>query len=779
MEFLPQALQALNSYSQFVVYVLTPSKMRPNKMDKIPVNFRTGTIADAHDPLMWTDANTAIAAAKALGANYGIGFVFTINDPFFFLDIDDCLDPHTNQWSELAKSLLTAFNGAAVEVSSSGRGLHVIGKGTAPLHGCRNSALKLEFYTSKRFVALTGFHASGSADTDCTPVLEWLVTHYFPTEQAPIKATWTDTPCAEWRGTTDDDELIGRALKSKSGRAAFGGGASFADLWEANETQLAIAYPPNDNDTYNRSGADAGLAQHLAFWTGNDCERMRRIMLRSGLVREKWNREDYLPRTILGACGRQKEWLSDSPPESIAVPETSQAERIRPTRVTGTTFLSVDQQIDIFEGCTYVSDEHKVLVPGGNLLNPERFKVTYGGFTFAMDDTNQRTSRNAWEAFTESQAFRCPKADTTCFKPNMPPGRTIHKDGQNLVNIWWPVTTKRLRGDPSPILNHIKLLVPDPRDQLILIYYMAALVQYQGVKFHYTPLIQGVQGNGKTLLSRCIAIAVGLRYSHFPKAAEIAAKFNGWLYGRIFIGVEDIYVPDARLETIEAMKPMITNEWLEIENKGQEKITRDICANFIINTNHKDGIRKTEDDRRFAPFYTAQQSLADLKRDGMLGQYFPNLYRWLGHEGYAIFTDYLMSLEIPDEFNPTMLDRAPLTTSTTAAIEHGLGTIEQEIMEAAAQGKIGFRNGWISSTMLDRFLKELHAARRVPQNKRKELLESLGYVRHPRLNEGRTNNAVQPDSCKSVLYVREGHPALNLVSPAEIAKAYETDQTNS
>jgi hypothetical protein len=40
-----------------------------------------------------------------------------------------------------------------------------------------------------------------------------------------------------------------------------------------------------------------------------------------------------------------------------------------------------------------------------------------------------------------------------------------------------------------------------------------------------------VEGNGKTFFSKCVARAVGERYSHWPKAKEIDNKFNKWLVG--------------------------------------------------------------------------------------------------------------------------------------------------------------------------------------------------------------------------------------------------------
>ena len=177
---------------------------------------------------------------------------------------------------------------------------------------------------------------------------------------------------------------------------------------------------------------------------------------------------------------------------------------------------------------------------------------------------------------------------------------------------------------------------------------MAACVQHQGVKFQWAPLLQGTEGNGKTLFTRCVAAAVGRRYTHYPKAMDIDNKFNGWLMDKVFIGVEDIFVPDHRREVLETLKPMITGgDGLEIQLKGVDQITADVCANFMLNSNHKDAIRKTRNDRRFAVFFTAQQSAEDLARDGMAGDYFPNLYEWLRGGGYAAIAYFLSTYDIP------------------------------------------------------------------------------------------------------------------------------------
>jgi hypothetical protein len=795
MHALPEALAPMAAYAQFIVYTVVPHPTKPGKTNKFPCDFRTGRVVSAHDPAVWTDVNTAIAWCAHWNAQgglypFGVGFVFTANDPFWFLDIDGAYA--NGQWSQVATALCNLFPNAAVEVSNSGAGLHIFGTAsTVPQHGTRNKAYGLEFYTSGRFVALTGTNARGNAGLDCTVQVAQLVDQLFKPDtaaQAPGAATeWTTGPRADWRGPEDDDQLVTRALRSVSKDGAFSGKATFADLWSRNVDALARTYPADTGspDAYGGSEADSALASHLAFWTGGDCERILRLMRRSQLAREKWDREDYLPRTIMAACARLTEPLQDKLPEPVrlthqAPPSGERRGTPRPEPVTGATFLTIEQQIEMFAGCVYVVDQHQALVPGGVMLKPEQFRVTFGGFSFPMDNANERTSRDAWEAFTQNQAFRVPRADSTCFKPDRTPGEIIDDGGRVLVNTWWPVDVPRTVGDAGPFLQHLRKLLPNERDQQILLSYMAACVQHVGVKFQWAPLIQGVEGNGKTLLTRCVAHAVGRRYVHWPKASKLSKEFNGWMVGKVFYAVEDIYTggsgPNKR-DVIEELKPMITGgDGLEIENKGRDQYSADVCGNFMFNTNHKDALPKTKRDRRYAVFYTAQQEPEDLKRDGMAGRYMNDIYAWLRHGGYAIVAELLATWPIPEEFNPAgaLCQRAPETSSTEEAITASMGVIEQEILEAVAQGQQGFAGDWISSVFLTRLLEQKR--RHLSNRKFKETLGALGYVQHPGLPEGRVNNTVQPDGTKPRLYVRQGSPAYYLQGATVIAGAYTSAQ---
>ena len=80
----------------------------------------TGGAIDAHDPKNWLTYEQAVANKLP------VGFDFTIDDPWFFLDLDKCLVD--GAWTQESLDILGNFTGAAYEVSQSGTGLHIVGK---------------------------------------------------------------------------------------------------------------------------------------------------------------------------------------------------------------------------------------------------------------------------------------------------------------------------------------------------------------------------------------------------------------------------------------------------------------------------------------------------------------------------------------------------------------------------------------------------------------------------------------------------------------------------
>lgn len=723
--------------AQFMNWV--PHNPRTGENGKFPC-LPDGTIVNPHDPAHWLTHDAAVATGL------DVAFVLTHTDPYFFLDLDKCADPQGN-WSPDAQAIYLSFAGALGEVSTSGSGLHILGKCSPALLQDRRNKWDgwLEFYTGERFIAFgrTGWQAIGGThvpEADWTQRLIQLVPQR--TELGELPEGVDDT----YTGPTDDTQLIAKMLASTGGAgAAFGGKATVAQLWTADPVLCSI-YPSYDGntDTFDHSAADAALMAHLAFWTGKDMPRMERLFRQSALMRPKFERNDYRLKTVQDAarmCNRVYDFErpADRAPQALPAPEV---------------YLTIPEMIEHFEGCTYITEQHKMLTGDGDLLKPDQFKSTYGGHIFQMNPDGTQPEKNAFVAFTENRTHRFPKVRKAVFDPELEPGAIT----DDAVNTFFPMHVDIHQGDVSAFHDMMARLLPDANDRSILLAWMASAVQNPHRKFQWAPVLQGTEGNGKTFLMNCVAYAIGEGFTHRPNPRELTATHNGWMERALFVLVEEIHM-DGRRDMLDSLKWKITNENMPIRAMNQEERTVRNFSKFGFCTNYRDAVVKSVDDRRYAIFFTAQQSYADITRCGMGGSYFPDLYDWARNKGgYAAIAHFLTHYPIPAELDPAGLcHRAPRTSSTDAAVQKSLGTIETEILEATQDGTVGFRGGFISSLKLDELIKA--RGLRVSRNKRSDILESLGYIRCPGLAEGRVPTPmVFEDNKRPVLFVRHDVP---------------------
>lgn len=267
------ALGRMAEACRFFVYLLTwdAEKAKYAKRPDRPIATASMTFRDAYAEAM---------RVRASGQHATVGM--RIDDGLFFVDVDKLPGDYT--LDDRAREVLAMFPGCFTEWSSGKRGLHIVGRLAAPIaHGCKNTAHQLELYTRDRGIALN-VDAQPSGSMGTVADVSQLVARYFP-PPPPL-------PLAEPSASNgmSDDGLIAKALAARSSAASvFGGRASFAQLWRGEA----------DKNSEN----DAALACHLAYWTGRDPERVMRLMLASGMVREKWSKHrTYLSKTIANAC---------------------------------------------------------------------------------------------------------------------------------------------------------------------------------------------------------------------------------------------------------------------------------------------------------------------------------------------------------------------------------------------------------------------------------------------------------------------------------------------
>lgn len=280
---------ALQAYKQFILwrFVIKPDSSR----DKVPCSV-FGQAINHLDPANWLTAADAMQLQHR-GA-FGVGFVFTRDDPFFFIDLDNCFVG--GQLTAGSRDIVSMFPGAWFERSQSGGGVHIIASAERVEHGTRGSHLgqKVELYSEGRFVALTGIEAQGDPSIFHAPQLRMLIEvaglqpkHAIATPGGPTPLPALSGPRPDATAPADDNALMILARDSVgSGDAMFGGGVRFWDLWTANAPALAQRWPDTrPGRTFGWSEADQALIAQLEFWTGKDRERVARLFKQSALYR--------------------------------------------------------------------------------------------------------------------------------------------------------------------------------------------------------------------------------------------------------------------------------------------------------------------------------------------------------------------------------------------------------------------------------------------------------------------------------------------------------------
>ena len=229
------------------------------KKTKIP----SGSVSN---PSTWMSFEEAFTKYKNEKFD-GVGFVFTEDDPYCFLDLDNCYNTKMAGWAEEILKKLNSYS----EISHSGRGIHVIVKAKIPL-GCGNRKENFEIYDRRRYCALTGKIIDGYPTTieSRQKEIEELCVKIF-TSQADSKI-----PA---KISQQDYEIIDKIKTSKQSDKFF------------------KLYNGDTSDYKSESEADLALVSIIAFYT-KDREQILRILQRSALWDEKWERGDYQARTI-------------------------------------------------------------------------------------------------------------------------------------------------------------------------------------------------------------------------------------------------------------------------------------------------------------------------------------------------------------------------------------------------------------------------------------------------------------------------------------------------
>jgi len=267
-------------------------------MAKVPLDVSTGDAASVSDPDTWASFSRAMGW-DTRGESDGVGFVFTEDDPFVGVDLDDCVeDGEVKDWAEEIIDTLDSYT----EYSPSGEGVHVLVHGELPSSGARHG--DIEMYDSSRFFTVTGNHVEKTPNEILhgQGALETVHGDLIDDDESGIDKSHDSTEGPN--PDIDDEELVERAKDAENGE-------KFTRLWEG------------DTSSYeSHSEADMALATMLAYWTDGDAEQIDSLFRQSGLMRHKWENEHYGDgstygeRTVERALDTVTDYSSDAPSDA-------------------------------------------------------------------------------------------------------------------------------------------------------------------------------------------------------------------------------------------------------------------------------------------------------------------------------------------------------------------------------------------------------------------------------------------------------------------------------
>lgn len=230
-------------------------------------------------------------------------------------------------------------------------------------------------------------------------------------------------------------------------------------------------------------------------------------------------------------------------------------------------------------------------------------------------------------------------------------------------------------------MNHLLVVTGDPAIANLLHYFVAALVQYPGRKIRWAPLIQSAQGVGKTLLGEIISsVIASCNVSIVEQSAIASGQWNEWAKDVQLAIFEEIKVHGkARMEVMNRLKTVITNDYIQIVQKFKDSNKARNVANVIAFTNFKDAVFLEETDRRYMIIWSPLQTSAQVKALRETG-HFDKVVKLLKHGG--ALRKHLLDVTIPDDF--PWNGPAPETEFTRQVIEEGKNKLLREIEDMIA-----------------------------------------------------------------------------------------------
>jgi hypothetical protein len=203
------------------------------------------------------------------------------------------------------------------------------------------------------------------------------------------------------------------------------------------------------------------------------------------------------------------------------------------------------------------------------------------------------------------------------------------------------------------------------RGARLLTNFLRKNIESPGDRVNWAVFLQGAQGDGKSepfhwLMGRLL----GPKNVKVVNARTIEkSDFTDWAVGSCFTMIEEVKLQGHnRYDVMNSLKPLITNETIEVHPKGHPAYTAPNTTSYFAVSNYRDGIPIEETDRRY--FVLFSQMPETVRRSAA---YYDRLFGFINDtEGCKSIGRWILNELYHEDFKPK--GHPPLTEAKKQAI---------------------------------------------------------------------------------------------------------------
>jgi hypothetical protein len=570
-ESIPQRLTTLNQW------VLWKDKKIPHQA--------SGRKAKVSNINTWQSFD-AIKQAYQTNDNWlGVGFVLTELDPYFCIDLDHVVDLNTGELKPEAQKVVELL-GSYTEISVSGTGLHIFGKGEIP--SITNKSGQFECYSKGRYIAITGDILDGYTEINDVTTQQIIRAHELITQ---ISSPHTALNIS---GLT---ECLSPASSKFEG--------------DIEQITCALTFIPADD---------------------------RGIWLKVGMAIHSTNLSDGFDIWVNWSSQSDKFDMQDS----IRVWKSFKHGGIS----IGTLFYLAEPfgyqtRTDLHAQYIYVTQENAYFdVQSRELIRPDvlnrlhksEFKGVKGNpsATTFFDDAPIRKEHS-------STGKRVVKSLGWLPVDN----EIIELDGELYANTYRGIQIRPEKGDISQFLKLVHFICGEYAE--LVLDHMAFTCQYPLKKIRWQVLLSGDARTGKSMMLRPLVRIFGSAGISIDPDTLNTGWANAYV-GKKVVVLEEVYRPEDK-SFYNGLKTKLANDDLDMLNpKYQPTITQQNLYSMYLCTNHGDALRFERNEDKLLVISTPPESARWLPEEyAALGNAIdehmvPNIYHFLLNRDVSEFS---------------------------------------------------------------------------------------------------------------------------------------------